>query len=49
MVVPIRDTGNITSFTLAITSKPIQITSLLASVVMDIDDCNVNNYNNIRE
>ena len=48
IVAPIRDTRNITSFTLAITFKPMNITSLLAPVAMDINNFNANNYDNIR-
>ena len=48
MVVLIRDIGNITFSTSAITFKPIYMTSLLVSVAMDINDYNVNNYNDVR-
>ena len=48
MVALIRDIENIISFTSAITFKLTQMTSLLASVEMDISDYNIDNYNNIR-
>jgi len=48
MVALIRDTWNITPFTSAITFKSTQMTFLLASVVIDIDNCNVDNYDDVR-